>query len=174
MSRCLKDRRSTGLSLLATLVVAILAFAGPADAQVLFGSIVGNVTDTSQASVPGATVTAIHESTNLARETTTTGDGGFAFANLQEGNYTIRISLQGFKESVREQVPVSPNTISRVDITLEVGALTETVTVQSERTLLQTDTGDLHAQILEGAGRSPRFAPERLDRWGTTGTTRRF
>ena len=147
MSRCLKDRRSTGLSLLATLVVAILAFAGPADAQVLFGSIVGNVTDTSQASVPGATVTAIHESTNLARETTTTGDGAYAFANLQEGNYTVRISLQGFKESVREQVPVSPNTISRVNVTLEVGALTETVTVQSERTLLQTDRGDLTSII---------------------------
>ena len=64
MSRCLKDRRSTGLSLLALLVVAILALAGPADAQVLYGSIVGNVTDTSQASVPGASVTAIHDATN--------------------------------------------------------------------------------------------------------------
>ena len=147
MSRCLKDRRSTGRSLLATLVVATLAFAGPADAQVLFGSIVGTISDTSEASVPGATVTAIHEATNLARETTTTGDGGFTFANLQEGNYTIRISLQGFKESVREQVPVSPNTVSRVNITLEVGALTETVTVQSERTLLQTDRGDLSSII---------------------------
>jgi outer membrane receptor protein involved in Fe transport len=148
MSRCLKDRRSTGLSLLAILVVAILALAGPADAQVLYGSIVGNVTDTSQASVPGATVTAIHAATNLARETTTSGDGGYAFANLQEGFYTVRISLQGFKESVEEQIPVSPSSVSRVNIVLEVGSLTETVTVQSERTLLQTDAGDLHT-ILE-------------------------
>ena len=119
--RCLKDRRSMGLSLLAILVVAILAFALPADAQVLYGSIVGNVSDSSQAAIPGATVTAIHIQTNRARETTTTGDGSYAFANLQEGTYTIRISLQGFKESVEEQIPVTPNTVSRVDIVLEVG-----------------------------------------------------
>ena len=103
--RCLNGRR-TGL-LLATLVVAILALAGPADAQVLYGSIVGNVTDSSQAATPGATVTLLNEATNLARETTAGADGGYAFANLPEGMYTVRVSLQGFKEYVTEQVPVS-------------------------------------------------------------------
>ncbi len=145
--RCLNGRRTTGLPLLALLVVAILALAGPSDAQVLYGSIVGHVTDPSQASVPGANVIAIHTQTNLARETTTRGDGGYAFANLPEGTYTVRISLQGFKEFVQEQVPVSPNTVSRIDIVLQVGALTETITVRTERTLLQTDTGDLHSVI---------------------------
>ena len=54
------------------------------------------------------------------------------------------MSLQGFKEYIREAVPVSPNCVSRVNIVLEVGALTEAITVQSERALLQTDSGDLH------------------------------
>jgi hypothetical protein len=132
---------------LALLVVAILTLAGPADAQVIYGSMVGNVSDTSAAAVPGAAVTAIHEQTNLARETTTGGQGGYSFQNLQEGTYTVRVSLQGFKEFVEENVPVTPNRTSRVDITLEVGALSETITVQSERTLLQTDAGDLQAVI---------------------------
>jgi hypothetical protein len=145
--RCLNAHRTAGWPLLAVLVVAILDLAGPADAQVLYGSIVGNVTDTSRASVPGANVIAIQTQTNLARETTTRGDGGYAFANLPEGTYTVRITLQGFREFVQEQVPVSPNTVSRIDVVLEVGALTETITVRTERTLLQTDTGDLHSVI---------------------------
>ena len=145
--RHLGPHRTAALPQLAVLAIAILALAGPADAQVLYGSIVGNVTDTSQASVPGATVTAIQIQTNLARETTTTGTGGYAFANLPEGTYTVRITLHGFKESIQEQVPVSPNTVSRIDVVLEVGALAETITVQTARTLLQTDTGDLHSVI---------------------------
>ena len=145
--RHLITHRTAGLPVLAIPVVAILALTGPADAQVLYGSIVGNVTDPSQASVPGAAVTAIQIQTNLARETTTTSAGGYAFANLPEGTYTVRIALQGFKESIHEQVPVSPNTVSRIDVVLEVGALTESVTVRTDRTLLQTDTGDLHFVI---------------------------
>jgi hypothetical protein len=145
--RCLNGRRTTGLPLLALLVVAILALAGPSDAQVIYGSIVGTVTDTSAAATPGAGVTAIHTGTNLARETSTGGDGGYSFVSLQEGFYTVRVTLQGFKEFVEESVPVTPGSVSRVDIVLQVGALTETVTVQSERTLLQTDTGDLHTTI---------------------------
>ena len=71
--RCLIDRRWMGV--LAASVLAILAVAGPADAQGLYGSIVGDVVDSSQAAVPGATVTAIQQETNLARETTTTATG---------------------------------------------------------------------------------------------------
>ncbi|MCG6928472.1 MAG: TonB-dependent receptor [Acidobacteria bacterium] len=143
--RCLNGRR-TGL-LLATLVVTILALAGPADAQVLYGSIVGDVVDTSGAAVPGATVTAINQGTNLAREATTGAAGAYSFSNLQEGTYTIRVSLQGFKEYVEEGIPVTQGGIARVNVALEVGALTEVITVQSEQALLQTDSGDLKGTL---------------------------
>src|SRR5712691_689892 len=134
---------------LAPLAVALLVgvLAGRSDAQVLYGSIVGNVADASKSAVPGAAVTIVHKETNLARETVTRSDGSYTFVNVQPGTYTVRIVLAGFKESVKESVPVSANAITRVDVGLEVGQLTEAVTVQSERTLLQTDSGSVTAEL---------------------------
>jgi hypothetical protein len=145
--RCLDGRRPTWLPLLAVAVAVLLASAVPGDAQVLYGSIVGTVTDASGAAVPGATVTAINQGTNLAREATTRSDGTYSFVNVLPGEYTIRVTLQGFKEYVKESVPVSANVVARVPVMLEVGALTEAVTVQSERTLLQTDSGAVQGEL---------------------------
>jgi len=145
--RRLDGRRPTWLALLAIAVVALLASAVPGDAQVLYGSIVGTVADTSGAAVPGATVTIVNEGTNLAREATTRSDGSYSFVNVLPGEYTIRVVLQGFKESVRQGVPVSANAVARIPVALEVGALTESVTVQSERTLLQTDSGAVQGEL---------------------------
>jgi hypothetical protein len=131
----------------AALLFVLLALVGPADAQVLYGSIVGTVTDASLAAVSGATVIAIHESTNLAREATTRRDGSYGFVNVMPGPHTIRVVLGGFKEWVEQNVPVSVSTVARVDVILEVGSLSEALTVQSERRLLQTDTGDLHTEL---------------------------
>ncbi len=143
----LDGRRPTGLAFLAVLVAALLALAGPSDAQVLYGSIVGNVTDPSQAAVPGATVTIINAGTNLARETTTRTDGSYTFVNVIPGTFRVRVVLTGFKEYVKEGVPISANAVARVDVTLEVGAMTETVTVQSEVSLLQTDSGSVQGEL---------------------------
>jgi hypothetical protein len=144
----LDGRRPTKrLALLAVLVAALLALAGPSDAQVLYGSVVGNVVDTSQAAVAGATVVLVNVDTNLARETTTRGDGSYSLVNVLPGTYRVRVTLQGFKEYVKERVPVSANTVARVDVALEVGAITEAITVESERALLQTDSGDLHGEL---------------------------
>ena len=140
-------KRLIRLPLLAFLVAALLAPGLPSDAQVLYGSIVGNVADTSKAGAPGATVTIIHKATNLAREGTTHADGSYRFANVQPGTYTVRVVLTGFKEFVKEAVPVTPNTVSRVDVSLEVGQLTEAVTVVSDQKLLQTDSGSLYSEL---------------------------
>ena len=145
--RFLDGRRPPGLVLLAVLVVSILALAGPADAQILYGTLVGNVTDSSGAAVPGATVTLINTDTNLAREAITGAEGVYRFVNVQPATYRVRVTLTGFKEYVRDGVPIASTTVSRVDVALEVGALTETITVQSEVSLLQTDTGDVHSQL---------------------------
>ncbi len=153
MMTCLGSRRSMRLPLVGTLALAFLAPAGRSDAQVLYGSIVGNVADSTKAAVPGATVTLINKATNLARESTSRSDGTYSFVNVQPGNYTVRVVLTGFKESLKENVPVSANIISRVDVALEVGQLTEAITVESEHQLLQTDSGaltnELKAQAIE-------------------------
>ncbi|HXY39151.1 MAG TPA: carboxypeptidase-like regulatory domain-containing protein, partial [Vicinamibacteria bacterium] len=140
------SHRRTPLSL-ALVAVGLLALVVPAGAQVLYGTVVGNVTDTSGGNVPGATVTLINTGTNLARETTTNPEGVYRFVNVQPGTYKVRVVLQGFKEYVKDGVPVNSTTVTRVDIPLEVGGLTEAVTVQSEASILQTDTGDVHTQL---------------------------
>src|SRR6266571_2946770 len=147
--KCLVGRRPAQPVVFATLAMALLfgALATRSDAQVLYGSIVGNVADASKSAVPGAAVTIVHKETNLARETVTRSDGSYTFVNVQPGTYTVRVVLAGFKESVKENAPVSANAITRVDVGLEVGQLTEAVTVQSERTLLQTDSGSVTAEL---------------------------
>ena len=139
--------RRMGLSRLRVLAVALLSPAGLAEAQVLYGSLVGHVTDAHRSGVPRATVTLIHQETNLARETTTRRDASYRFVNVHPGTYTVGVALAGFKEHVRKDVRVSVNTVTRADFALEVGTFTEKITVQSERALLQTDTGDLHTEL---------------------------
>ena len=139
--------RGTILAPAALLPAAFLVLQAPAHAQILYGNLVGRVADASGAAVPGVSVILIHEQTNLARETTTRANGGYGFVNVQEGTYTVRAALQGFREHVERGVPVSANAVARVDVELEVGALTEAVTVQSERTLLQADSGQLQSEL---------------------------
>jgi len=121
--------------------------ASVAQAQVLYGSIVGNVEDSSGAALPGATVTITSKETGLSKTVVTSDVGSFTFTNVQAGLYDVKVSLQGFKEYVKADVPVTVNTVSRVDSRLELGALTETVTVESQTSLLQTDKADTHTEI---------------------------
>jgi hypothetical protein len=131
-----------------SLVVLTLGLtAAPARAQVLYGSIVGNVTDSSGATVPGATVTITSKETNLTREATTNETGSYSLVNVLPGTYDVKISLQGFREVLRSNVPVTVGQLSRVDVTLEVGVLAEMVTVESAAQLLQTETADVHTEL---------------------------
>ncbi|MPZ17418.1 MAG: hypothetical protein GEV06_05855 [Luteitalea sp.] len=126
---------------------AISSWSPPVNAQVLYGGLVGTVRDSSGAAVPGASVTAVNTNTGLVLETVSNETGTYSITNVQPGPYDVKVVLQGFKEFVRTGVPVTVNTISRVDLTLDVGGLAETVTVASEATLLQTDKADVHTEL---------------------------
>jgi hypothetical protein len=128
-------------------VVAVLASAAPTPAQILYGSVVGNVTDAQGAVVPGATVTITHKETNLTREATTNEAGVYTLTNAVPGTYDVKVALSGFREFVKTNVPVGAGQISRVDVRLELGALSETVTVQSEAQLLQTDKAEVRSVL---------------------------
>ena len=95
-------------------LTALVVAAGPArlDAQVLYGNLVGTVTDDSGAAVPGATVTATNKETNYVRTVVSGDTGTYSFTNVQAGTYDVKVSLQGFKESVKTDVPVSVNEVA--------------------------------------------------------------
>jgi len=131
----------------ACIALMVSAFSFRLEAQVLYGSIVGNVVDGQGGRLPGATVTITSAQTNLTREATTNDDGSYTINNVLPGTYDVRVVLQSFRETRRQNVPVSVGQISRVDVTLEIGTLTETVTVESRAELLQTDTADVHTEL---------------------------
>ncbi len=128
-------------------VAGMILSASPVKAQVLYGSIVGNVKDAQGAVVPGATVTITNKQTGLTRDSVTDDQGSYTLTNVLPGPYDVKVSLTGFREAVRANVPVTIGQISRVDLTLEVGALTEVVNVESAAELLQTDKADVHTEL---------------------------
>jgi hypothetical protein len=132
-------------------VVALTLTASSAGAQILYGSITGVAKDAQGASIPGATVTIVNKETNLTRDAVSGADGTFTLNNVLPGPYDVKVSLTGFREAIRTNVPVTIGQISRVEMTLEVGALTETVTVASEAQLLQTDKADVHTELKSDA-----------------------
>ena len=73
--------------------VGIILGATPSSAQVLYGSIVGNVKDSQGAVIPGATVTIVNKETNLTRDTTTDAEGSYSLVNVLAGPYDVKISL---------------------------------------------------------------------------------
>jgi hypothetical protein len=125
----------------------MLSAAIPAAAQILYGSIVGVIKDSQGAVVPGAGVIITNRETNLTRETTTNEEGAFSLVNVLPGPYDVKVSLTGFREAIRTNVPVTIGQISRVDMTLDIGNLAETVTVASAAELLQTDKADVSTEL---------------------------
>jgi outer membrane receptor protein involved in Fe transport len=102
------------------------------------GQINGAVTDASGGVLPGVTVEAVNAGTGAVRTAVTGADGLYTIPLLPPGNYTVKASLQGFRTSQREGVRVTVSETARVAFQLEVGQLTETITVSAEATLVET------------------------------------
>ena len=104
----------------------------PAISQVLYGSVVGVVKDAQGATVPGATVTIVNKETNLTRDTVTNAEGAYSLVNVLAG--AVRRQGLAARDSARAFGPTCPSPSARsarVDMALEVGTVTETVTVAS-------------------------------------------
>ena len=119
----------------------------PTLAQVLFGSMVGSILDSSGAAVPNAAVRVTQLETNESRETQTNESGGFNLSTLKAGTYKVAILKEGFKTFYVENVAVSLNTTVRVDAKLEIGAQSRSVDITAESTLLQTERADVHSEF---------------------------
>jgi hypothetical protein len=123
--------------LLPSILVLLIAATFVA-AQSSTSRILGRVVDAKQASVAGATVTVTNEATAVTQTQTTTESGVFAFDSLPVGNYTITVEQSGFKKYQRTGNNVEVNTPLNVDVVMEVGQVSEVVTVQGGEEQLQT------------------------------------
>ncbi len=121
-------------------VIVLFAFSLPAVGQVLYGSIVGSVTDESGLSAPGATVTITQSETNQSREATTSASGTYTFTNLAPGTYEVNVVLPGFQPYRARNVAVRQNVTARVDARLTVGTLQEAIVVSGTAEILQTES----------------------------------
>jgi len=117
--------------------------ARPASGQVLYGSMAGTLTDQTGAMVPKATVTVTNTSTGLSRQTTTNEAGYYSVPNLLEGVYDLSVSASGFKPYVQKGISVSINAVTRVDATIQVGAVSEEVRVEATTAVLETTKSDV-------------------------------
>ena len=125
----------------------LLAGASPVYAQALYGSIVGTVTDSSEAAVPQAKVRITQTGTNESREATTNEVGGFSFPSIPSGAYDVTITKEGFQTFTRRGVVVTINSVVRVNTGLQVGAVTETIQVASQAATLQTDRAEVRSEV---------------------------
>jgi hypothetical protein len=116
-------------------------------AQVLYGSLVGSVTDPSGAVVPRASVTVANAATGFSRESVTDEAGRFSLLNIPAGDYELKVTQAGFRPFTQAGVSVSINTVTRADVKLEIGGATETVMVAATAVLLQTDKSDVRSEI---------------------------
>jgi hypothetical protein len=140
-------RSSVLKTLCCVLAVALLAVRG-ARADNLYGEIRGTVGDPSGATIPDATVTATNEATGVVRTATTLSNGGFDLVNLlAPADYTIRVSKQGFREFVSTHVHLDVNQVYVANATLEVGATSQTITVEASAAQINTTSMQLGTTI---------------------------
>lgn len=129
------------------LAAALWLLPAAVSGQALYGSVTGTIADDSGASVPGVTVDLTNEGTGLEVTTVTDDQGSYTLRNVLPGSYTLRAALQGFKAFVQTGIAVTAGNILRVNGQLEVGELTESVTVISETALLKTDKADVSVEL---------------------------
>jgi hypothetical protein len=128
-------------------IVCACVLASSASAQVLYGSLTGNVTDPSNAAVPNVRVEALNTRTGISRAATTDESGSYAFNDLQAGLYKITYSAPSFRTLIQENVEIATNSIRRADIILQVAQVSEAITVSGTATVLQTDRADVNTVI---------------------------
>ena len=130
--------------LLATMFVALAVGTSPAAAQITTGTVTGTIKDAQGGVVPGATVVLISETrgTKLA-PVVTNETGDFVVPNVTADRYTVEVTMESFKTVRREGITVSGgDRVGVPPITLETGAVAETVTVTAEASLVQTESGE--------------------------------
>src|SRR5947209_14672846 len=136
------------LSLVVLLCTSMALLSPPLLAQSTYGTVTGSVTDSSGAAIADAQVTLTNLGTSEKRTQSTGSDGLYSFVNLNPGRYKIEAEKTGFKHFTRPEVVVEVNQSARIDVTLQVGDVTQTVEVSGDTPLIQSETSSL-GQVVE-------------------------
>jgi hypothetical protein len=137
--------------LFCALVALALWSNAPVFAQLLNGTFVGTVVDGSGSVIPNARITATEKNTGFSRETVSDDAGNFTLASVPGGVYSIKVSANGFRTLTRDNLTLTVGSTARVDAKLEVGAVSDQITVESSGVLLQTDRAETKSEIASKA-----------------------
>ena len=135
------------LVVLATILAALTAGSRSLAAQTTTGAITGVVRDADGRVVPGATIRARHEGTNVATDTVSDAQGLYSLRGLAVGRYTVSAELAGFQTFQSPGVVVRVNDEVRLDVSLRVGAVTETLTVSGSARVVDTTSSTLRTVV---------------------------
>jgi hypothetical protein len=138
-----------GLKLWAKTFVCVFFFSAIAGAQVTTGTISGTVIDSSGAVVPGATLILKSVEKGFSRTVSTDASGRYHAPDLELGSYEITVEVAGFQTVIRSGITLTVGREAVVDFTLQVGAVTQTVTVTGEAPLVQTANATVAALVDE-------------------------
>ena len=125
------------------LALALFLTGSRAAAQVGSAALAGSVADQAGAAVRGATVTIVAVATNRSRTAVTGADGGYVFTGLAPGEYRVRVELEGFRPLAREGLRMVTGETVRLDLRLEIGAVTEAISVKADASLLRSESSGL-------------------------------
>ena len=138
---------AAGLFSLLFTAFCLLAGTHSAQAQVLYGSLTGSVTDASGNAIANAKVDVLKPSNGFTRQTTTDGRGAYLISDLQQGAYRVTIASPAFGTLIENEIAVDANNVRRVDARLQLAQLSQSVTVAAAEVTLQTDRADINNQL---------------------------
>jgi hypothetical protein len=133
----------------ATALALLLSVPAAAWAQQGTTELRGQLRDEQGGALPGVTIVVRNEATGMFRESVSNADGTYFISGLVPGTYTITAELAGFKQFTRQQVPLEIGRTATIDITLEVGALTEVVTVTGSTTNVDVTSKEVGGRVTD-------------------------
>ena len=128
-------------------VVCLLGLASLLFGQADRGTITGTVADPAGAVIGNAAIEAKNQATGVTYQAASTNTGNYTIAQLPAGTYEVSVTVPGFKKYTRQGITVEVAQTLRIDVALEVGQASESITVQADAPLLRTESGDISHMV---------------------------
>lgn len=142
MTRCCQKSRSKAARLFAG-SIALFVLSLTLHAQINTGRITGTITDSGGAAIAGATVRAVNQQTGVATAVETQESGSYLVNFLIPGQYTVEVEAQGFERKLEKNLAISAGVAARLDVTMQVGEVRQSVEVQANPVAVNTESAEL-------------------------------